>query len=274
MKNMKKGFTLAELIGVFVLIAAISLLVGITVTRSLKDAKAELLNKQNDMLKGSIALWAAHNKPSNNTEYHITLSQLKKASLIDADIKHVKTGEFLPNDMLLKVINEDGVLMYEITDTGNCKGDYLLTPQLSFDDVVYTEINTPYIDVIATATSDGTTLNNVTSSGNVDITRLGVNYITYNIYKDGYCNTGIKNVVVVDTTSPVISFNGNITINASQVNSYNYLTGVTATDNSLETPTLTYEKNFPAVAGKYSIKYIAKDSSGNTTEKYRTVVVN
>ena len=271
---MKKGFTLAELIGVMVLVAAIALVTGLVVTKTIQNGKENLLNKQNDMIKNALAIWASNNKPALNSEYHITLSQLKEAGLIAADIKNVNTKEYLPNDMVLKVKNENGIIRYEVDNNGNCKSDYMLTPRLEFDSIVYVEINSSYTDSIATSKLNDEVLNNITSTGSVDITTLGTNYITYNIYKDGHCNAGIKNVVVTDTIAPVITFTGDISVNASQVNSYDYMTGVTVTDNSMFNPTVTIERNFPALSGKYSIKYIAKDSSGNTVEKYRTVIVN
>lgn len=264
---MKKGYTLVELLGVIALLSVIFLITGVLITQSLKNAKEKAILKQNDMLKNSLSLWASSHNPLEGMEYHITLSQLKNEGLVDSDIKNPNTKVNLANDIVLKVKSTDGVLSYEIDSTGSCTGDYSQIPKLTFDDVVFVEIKTTYTDV--KAVSDVS----VTSSGSVNTNQLGTNYITYTATKNGYCNKGIKNVVVVDTTAPVLSFS-DLTISLSQVNTYNYLTGVTATDNSGVAPTITYKKTFPAVKGTHSVEYTAEDASGNIVIKHRKVVVN
>lgn len=272
----KRGFTLVELIAVIVLLSAILLIIIPVVEKSLKEGKQQLFNNQIESIKTSLATWASENKPKNGETYYLTLSQLKKEGLVEHDLKNPVTDEYLANDMILKVINQNDIITYEVlTDTGSCKSDYIDIPKIDVINIVNTEINSSYYDTMATAKDvSGNLLNNVTSSGDVDTTKLGSYYITYSVSLDGKCNSSIKNVVVVDTTSPVINFaTPELTINLSEINTYDFLSDVTVTDNSNVEPTILVEKNFAAIKGSYSIKYIATDSSGNTTTKLRKVTV-
>jgi len=278
---MKKGFTLVELVGVVVLLAALLLIIVPTVDKILKDGKDEMYENQITSIKQSMATWVLDNKPGNGEVIYITLSQLKKDSLVELDIKNPKTDEFLANDMKLKITNNDGIIEYEVLDdTGNCMKDYLSSPKIDIQGSVveYVEINTNYNDVMAIAKDkDGNLLNNVTKEGSVDTTKLGSYHITYHADKNGYCNSSIKTVIVKDTTKPVISFNGDLVINYSEVSSESLndkLTAdVTVTDNSNEDITVTVETDFSAIKGNYTIKYIAKDSSGNIATKLRKVTL-
>jgi len=271
---MKKGFTLVELIGVVVLLGAILLIIVPVVNNSLKEGKQDLLNSQIENIKLSLATYS--NKPKVGETYYLTLSQLKKAGLVEHDLKNPVTEEYFANDMLLKMVNNNGVISYEVlTDTGVCKSDYVDVPKIETKDVVYVEINSGYTDVLATAKDkDGIALNNVTSESNVDVTKLGSYYITYNASKDGECNKSVKNIIVRDTTAPVINFKtSELTINVNEANSYNFKSDITVTDNSGITPNVEVETNFSAIKGAYSIKYIVTDASGNVTTKLRKVTL-
>ena len=272
----KKGFTLAELIGVVVLLGAILLIIIPAVSRNLKEGKQKLYNDQIEGIKQSLQLWANDNKPGNNETYYLTLSQLKQQGLVEHDIKNPNTKEYLANDMVLKVVNKNDIIDYEVLDeTGTCKSDYIDIPKMeNNNNIIYVEINSFYNDTLVTAKDiDGNILNNVTSEGNVDITKLGSYYITYNITKDNKCNSTIRNVIVTDTVGPVISFKNDLEISLSQINTFDLLSDVTVTDNSGIEPTVEVTNNFASIKGNYTVKYVATDSSGNVTTKLRKVTV-
>lgn len=271
---MKKGFTLVELIGVIVLLGAILLIIVPIVSNDLKQGKNESLNTQIKNIELTMATY--NNQPSLNETYYLTLSQLKQAGLVEHDLKNPVTNEYFANDMLLKMTNVDGVINYTVlTDTGSCKYDYNDIPKIENKDVVYVEINSDYSDVLAEAKDkNGILLNNVTSESNVDTSKIGSYYIIYNASKDGKCNKSIKNIIVRDTTAPIISFKTDeLIINLSDVNKYDFKSDITVTDNSGITPEVVVETNFKAIKGSYSIKYIATDSSGNSTTKLRKVTL-
>lgn len=272
----KKGFTLVELIGVIVLLGAVLLIIIPVVNKSLKEGKQKTYDSQIEGIKQALVTWSTDNKPNKNETFYLTLSQLKQAGLVENNLKNPTNDEYLANDMVLKVINQNGVLNYEVLDeTGTCKNDYNLTPKIyNPNNIEYVEINTTYNDVIATAKDkDGNLLNNITTTGVVDTSKLGSYYITYNVSNNGSCNSSIKTIIVIDTKGPVISFNSDLEISSNEVNTYNFLSDVTVTDNSNLASEITVEKNFSALKGTYSIKYIATDASGNTTTKLRKVTV-
>lgn len=273
----KKGYTLVELVGVVVLLAALLLIIIPAVSKTLKEGKQELLDGQIESIRQTLATWSLKNKPNKGEVIKLTLSQLQKEGLVEHAIKNPVTDEYMSNDMILTVTNNAGVITYEVlSDTGSCKFDYVDIPKIDIqgDMITYVEINSSYTDFGATATDkDGNVLNNLTSEGSVDTTKIGNYYITYNITKDGKCNSSIRTVIVRDTIAPVISFNDGLTISYDEINTYDFLVDVTVTDNSNQTPTIEVETNFSAIKGNYSIKYIATDASGNISTKLRKVTV-
>lgn len=275
MINLKKnGFSLAELIGVVVLLGAILLIIIPAVSKTLKDSKQNLYNDQIENIKQALQVWANDNKPDVGETYYLTLSQLKQTGLVDIDIKNPINDEYLANDMLLKVINDEGILKYEVLDeTGVCKNNYLdITKIENNDNIVYVEINSFYNDVIPSAKDSKGNLVNVTSTGEVDITKLGSYYIVYTVTGD-YCNSNIKTIIVRDTVAPVISFNNDLVINLNEINTFDLLKDVTITDNSNIEPTVEVTNNFASIKGNYTVKYKATDASGNITTKLRKVTV-
>lgn len=273
----KKGYTMVELVGVVVLLAALLLIIIPVVSKTLKEGKQEVYNSQIESIKQTLSTWAINYKPNKNEVVKITLSQLQKEGLVEHDIKNPLTDEFMPIDMVLTITNEDDIISYDVlTDTGSCKYDYIDVPRIDIEgDIIdYVELNSKYNESGAIAVDkDGNTLNNLTTSGKVDTTKNGIYYITYSVNKDGKCNSSIRTIIVRDTLSPVIEFNDSLTINMSEVNTFDFLADVKATDNSNEDVNLTVETNFKAIKGNYTIKYIATDTSGNVATKLRKVTV-
>ena len=128
---MKKGFTLAELLGVIVLLGAIMLIVVPLVSNSMKDSEEELYNDQIESIKLSLELWMSYNQSPNIGEtITLSLSQLKEAGFVEFDITNPITKELFPNDMVLKIINNNGIIEYEVTENGDNKNDYNLIPSM------------------------------------------------------------------------------------------------------------------------------------------------
>ena len=84
---MKKGFTLAELLGVIILLGAIALIVVPLVSNSMKDSKETLYNDQIKSIELSLASWMSSNQtPAEGETITLSLSQLKEAGLVELDI--------------------------------------------------------------------------------------------------------------------------------------------------------------------------------------------
>ena len=276
---MKKGFTLAELLGVIVLLGALMLIIVPLVTSSMKDSKEELYNDQIESIKLSLALWMSDNqKPKKGETITLTLSQLKEAGLVELDIKNPKTEELFPNDMVLKIVNNNDIIEYVIEESGSNKVEYNLIPSIKVNGNVleYVEVNSTYNDlgVIALDNNNNTISDiSVNTSPNFDVSKMGSYLRSYQATYNGYTNTVYRTIIVRDTTGPVIEFDGDLTLKLSQVNDYNFKADITVTDNSGESVEVDVTNNINAIAGSYTVEYKATDTSGNVTTKLRKVVV-
>ena len=86
-------------------------------------------------------------------------------------------------------------------------------------------------------------------------------------------NSITSGVYKIDTVAPILTVPSATTIYSTQVSGYNLMTGVTYSDNSGITPSVTTSGTLQASAGTYVITYKAIDEAGNTTTKSRTFTV-
>ena len=276
---MKKGFTLAELLGVIVLLGALALIIVPLVSSSMKGSEEALYNDQIESIKLSLELWMSYNQSPNIGEtITLSLSQLKEAGFVELDITNPITKELFPNDMVLKIINNNGIIEYEVTENGDNKNDYNLIPSMRINGntLEYVEINSTYDDLgVTSVDSNGNVLSNsvVSTVPTLDVSQKGTYLRSYTINSGVYTNTVYRTIVVRDTTGPVIAYPGDLTLTLSQVNSYDFKSDITVTDNSGDEVEVTVTDNINAIAGSYTVEYKATDSSGNVTTKLRKVVV-
>jgi len=136
---------------------------------------------------------------------------------------------------------------------------------------------TTYTDAGATAKDNVDGLVKVTSSGSVDISKLGTYTITYRATdKAGNKATKTRKVKVIlppDTTAPVITISGDNPLEVTQGETFSD-PGATAKDDRdgtvSVTPTGTVVMD---TAGSYEITYTATDKAGNKSTAKRTVIV-
>ncbi|WP_298421280.1 immunoglobulin-like domain-containing protein [uncultured Kordia sp.] len=138
-----------------------------------------------------------------------------------------------------------------------------------------------YIELgaIATDNLDGNLTNAIVITGTVNTAVAGTYQLTYSV-SDAAGNTAqvIRTVnVLADTTAPIITLNGNATIDLNVGEAYTEL-GATATDNldgNLTNAIVITGTVNTAVAGTYTVRYNVSDTAGNAaTEVTRTVIVN
>ena len=144
--------------------------------------------------------------------------------------------------------------------------------------VINHEINTAYNDAGATANDniDGDVTNNIVVTGSVNTAVLGVYNITYTVQDSkGNESQAVRVVNVIDTTNPVVTLTGPSTVNLNTGDTYTEQ-GATATDNSGESLTVTIGGDVvdTANAGSYTVTYTATDSSSNSHQIGRLVVVS
>ena len=277
---MKKGFTLAELLGVIVVLAAVLLIIMPTIDKTIKQGQNGLYDKQINSIKLAMELLVADNVKLEDGEYIVlTLSQLKDAGLVEFDVKNPKTEELFPNDMLLTIRNNDGILEYEVSTKGDNVENYELLPRISINGniLTYVEVNSEYVDRGASVTDQS---GNVISSyvaqtiePELNVSMRGVYLEKYTTNYNGYSNTVYRTIIVRDTIGPEIIFSNNLELTYEEAKDYNFESDIIIKDNSGEKVELTVEDNIMDLPGRYTVKYIAVDTSGNETVKVRQVTI-
>ncbi len=142
-------------------------------------------------------------------------------------------------------------------------------------------IGDTYTELGATATDnvDGDITANISITGTVDTAVAGTYLINYNV-NDAAGNAAVQVTrtitVLADTTIPVITLNGNASINLNVGDAYTEL-GATATDNIDGDITANISITGTvdtAVAGTYTVRYNVSDAAGNAAvEVTRTITV-
>lgn len=156
-----------------------------------------------------------------------------------------------------------------------------ITLKAHWEELEYTFTLNPGVDTIvlgATWTDSkavfklGDQTQEISGTHEIDNTKIGVYTVTYKHQVGGSEVVIVRQVAVIDVTAPVIELNEGIdTIRVGQ----NWTdAGVNITDDSGEilSAEVVGEVN-NMVAGTYEIKYIATDSSGNSSEIIRIVNV-
>ncbi len=273
---MKKGFTLAELLGVIIILGALMLIIIPLVSTAIKNADEDLYNSQIESIKLALEIWASDNQKPNDGEYiTLSLSQLKEAGLVELDIRNPITKELFPNDMILKITNNNGIVEYTVNENGSNTKDYdsITSIKVNGDVLEYVEVGSITYDDLGITAKDSN--NNsitdftTTTTPTLDLSKKGVYLITYKTID----NVAYRTIVVRDTTGPEITFNNNLEMTYEESKSYDFKSDITVTDNSNEEVSVTVENNIKPLAGNYTVKYTAKDSSGNETIKLRKVTI-
>lgn len=279
----KKGFTLAELMGVIILMALLALIIIPVVDTQIKEGKKEVYQEAIDAIKSSLDLFMTDKKLNNNESMTITLYQLKSLGYVELDLKNPTTGKFFPNDMKIIIKNENGIISYDINpDTGSNIDEYKDLPKMVLNGNVleHVELGEDYASINDVVSSYGGNSLETIMKHNIDTNKVGVYEVTYTATYDNITNKIIKNVVVRDTKGPVIEFNV-LNISYSQIDDYDFTKDIVVKDASCNSDVCSSEEyeikvetNFGALIGDYSIKYMVTDKNGNETIKYRIVKVS
>ena len=108
----KNGFTLAELLGVMVILSLISVITVPAVTDSLNKYKTKLCNSQIDEIISAAKTWGNENillLPENEGEtYEISLQQLAEYGYIDEKINNPVTNENFDKENTIVTITKKG----------------------------------------------------------------------------------------------------------------------------------------------------------------------
>ena len=282
-----KGFTLTELLGVIIVLGVIALITFPIVNNTIKSNKEKLYNSQLEEIKLAAEKWAYANLnilPSNENEsITVTLLELKKAGFVSIDSRNPKTGELLPNDMVVTITLKNN--NYDIfvdgnsgTDLSNEFNENAPTIILNGNYIEYVEINSSYEEKGAKAVAkDGSEVEvnityqeNGSEIGSIDVTKFSTYTVIYSATSNGYTSKITRTVVVRDTTPPDLNVPDTTELTIEQLESFNLLAGVSAIDNSKEVINIE-TRGFDRLPTDKIIEYKACDSHNNCTIKRRII---
>lgn len=150
-----------EILGVITLLAIISLIIILSVNKSLKDSKETLYQQQLEEIKAAANMWKTDNIEliPNEDYYIVSLQQLKEQGYIKGDIINPKTDELFDNITVGVGMNDIKIDTIEnlLTNNGYTRLDYIKSTGTQYidTDISYDE-NNEYIiecDVAATTTN-------------------------------------------------------------------------------------------------------------------------
>lgn len=287
----KNGFTFVELLAVITIIGVMSLIAAPTVERITKENKEKIYQTQLDNIVLALKNWASDNKellPSKNNEVlTLTLGSLKADGYLEYELKNPKNNKCFDNDMILLITKEEKNYDYKIDldtikESDNCSMDEEIPIIVLNGSIVENvEVNSAYIDkgVVAYDKDGNDITEDVTkiisgNAANIDTSVVGKEYvISYSVTSNNKTAKTSRTVKIIDTIGPTI-YAPNIIIGLD-VAEFNLEEGVSATDNSKETITVTCTSHNLklGVAGKYTATYTATDSSGNKTTQNRIITI-
>lgn len=292
--NMKKGFTLVELLAVMVVLGLLVLLVVPEVLVVMNSSKQRLFELQVKNIELAAKNWAADNPgllPSESGDsVTIFLSNLKIGGFIDPDISNPLTNSQFPNDMVIEIKRIGNSFTYTaLTDTGEDFGelDYdkptiVLLGALEEDVEINSDFTVSVVDVIAYA-PDGSRINDSeidififldeVSVPSIDLSALDVYVVEYVVTYNTYTESVIRTVQIVDTIPPQLIVPEETTISLAECATFDAEAGIIVSDNSGS-----YELDIEgtlscAGAGTNYLEYVATDPSNNVTTVERTIIV-
>ena len=115
-----KGFTLAELLGVIIILGVIALIATVSITNSMRNSREEWYDLQISNIINGAKTWASGNAfelPENDGEaIYLTLAELKEAGFVEKDITNPLTDQLFSDQLQVKITKVDNNYNYEIVE--------------------------------------------------------------------------------------------------------------------------------------------------------------
>lgn len=281
----KKGFTLVEILGVIILLGIIALIIVPAVDTTIKQAKQKAYDKQVASLLNSLKNWNSDNKSlfKDNQTVTLTLQDLKEEGYVDFDIRNPKTSKCISNNLEFQVEKVNKKYNYTIIGGKIIDGEDKDCDTLKRYPSIYLIGNNPYkLEVkneyeepgyVAKNLKDVDITASVQTSNNINKNILGKYRVTYLVTDGGLEKSKSRVVNVVDKTKPTLTIPSDSKI-YDTVETIDLLSGVSVYDNYDENVDIQVVSTLSlGVIGKYTVDYIAKDSSGNVTRKSRNITI-
>ena len=287
---MKKGFTLAELLGVLIILALVALITFPIVDRYIKSSREQLYINQLGQIELAAESWAYKNidlLPINEGEtITVTILTLKESGDLPLDMRDPRNDELMPNDMVVTIEFADNTYTFtvdeesgsNVTDEVNENSPIII---LTGSHIDFVEINSTYNEQGAKAKDkNGNMLSdiNITYRRNgievpqVDTSEFTTYTAIYSVTSNGNTSYITRTIIIRDTTAPDLVIPDNIDLTASQLSSFDVMEGVSATDNSGETIDVTVSGFDTSISDKI-VEYTACDSRNNCVTKRRLIKI-
>lgn len=135
---MKKGFTLAELLGVIVILGLLTLLIVPTMNKILKGNRQTLYENQLHSIEKAAKDFSLKNMgtlPEQEGDFiTITLGDLKKGGFIQNEVRNPLTKELFPNDLEIRISKESNDYVYEVIENSGTNGNTDLPDGTTLED--------------------------------------------------------------------------------------------------------------------------------------------
>jgi prepilin-type N-terminal cleavage/methylation domain-containing protein len=123
--NKRNGFTLAELLGVIVILAVIVLIAFPPIVNQIKNTQGKLSQATLDLIYSATEIYAHNNQNTypiyNGNNYCISLQTLVNSGDLKYPVKDAKTGQNISLDKIVKMnITNAANIDYSIVDTEQC----------------------------------------------------------------------------------------------------------------------------------------------------------
>lgn len=115
----KKGFTLAELLGVITILGLLALLIVPAIDKAIKESNETLYQAQLNSIIGAAKEWSADHVgelPVNGGSITVTLLELKSGGYIAVDIKNPKTEELFSDDLIVEITEHNSQYKYQVIE--------------------------------------------------------------------------------------------------------------------------------------------------------------
>lgn len=289
---MNKAFTLIELMAVIIIMGIIGVITMPVIENTMSKNKEALFKAQLQEIREATEKWSYNNLnllPNEEGVVSITLLDLKKGGFVKIDLKDPRTGELLPNDMVIEIKYENNKYSYEVDEDSGTKvtSEFNInspTIVLNGSNIEYSEINSEYVEKGAVAKDS--LGNNVTVNIQYKLQDTEIPSIPTNLFKTymatysattevsgkNYTSYIVRTIVIRDTIAPNITIPSDITIATPDLGTFNLLQGTSVTDNSGEPVSLS-TSGFDSLLGKHIVNYSSCDSNNNCNNKKRIVTI-
>lgn len=132
---MKKGFTLAEILGVIVIIGLLLILIVPPIINRISGSGDEAKDAENEFMYNAADVYINEHPekypPGKSEKYCILIQDLIDDGLLVEPVNDVVTGENLSDKSVLVTIYSTGTKEYEIKEGAECK-DISALPMINF----------------------------------------------------------------------------------------------------------------------------------------------